>query len=63
MFEEVDIDGKSLKIPAIMPKLSATPGRTDWPGGEVGSHNEEILKGVLNLSDEDIAGLREQGVV
>ena len=63
MFEEVDVDGKSMKIPAIMPKLSATPGRTDWPGGEVGSHNEEILKGVLNLSDEDIAGLREQGVV
>ncbi|MCX2981593.1 CoA transferase [Halieaceae bacterium IMCC14734] len=57
MFEEVDIDGKSLKIPAIMPKLSGTPGRTDWPGQEVGSHNEEVLKGMLGLSDAEIAEL------
>jgi crotonobetainyl-CoA:carnitine CoA-transferase CaiB-like acyl-CoA transferase len=63
MFEEVDIDGKPLKIPAIMPKLSGTPGRTDWPGGEVGSHNEEILKGLLKLSDEDLAKMREDGVM
>ena len=62
MFEEVVIDGKPLKIPAIMPKLSDTPGRTDWPGGAVGAHNDEILKGLLKLSDEDIAALREEGV-
>jgi crotonobetainyl-CoA:carnitine CoA-transferase CaiB-like acyl-CoA transferase len=62
MFEEVDIDGKPLKIPAIMPKLSGTPGRTDWPGLEVGSHNEEILQGILQLSTEEIASLREEGV-
>ena len=57
MFEEVDIDGKSLKIPAIMPKLSGTPGRTDWPGQAVGSHNEEVLKGMLGLDDAEIAEL------
>jgi crotonobetainyl-CoA:carnitine CoA-transferase CaiB-like acyl-CoA transferase len=49
MFEEVVIKGKSesedrrLKIPAILPKLSRTPGKTTWPGGEVGSHTEIIL--------------------
>lgn len=62
MFEVVDIDGKALKIPAIMPKLSGTPGRTDWPGLAVGSHNEEVLRGVLNLSEEEVASLREEGV-
>jgi crotonobetainyl-CoA:carnitine CoA-transferase CaiB-like acyl-CoA transferase len=63
MFEEVDVNGKSLKIPAIMPKLSATPGRTDWPGGDVGAHNEEVLGGILNLDAATIATLKEEGVV
>jgi crotonobetainyl-CoA:carnitine CoA-transferase CaiB-like acyl-CoA transferase len=63
MFEQVEINGKPLKIPAILPKLSETPGRTDWPGGDVGSHTEEVLKNILYLSDEDIGKLREGGVI
>lgn len=63
MFEQVEIDGEPLKIPAILPKLGDTPGRTDWPGGAVGSHNEEILGGVLSLDDEEIARLRDTGVI
>ncbi len=63
MFEEVEVNGKPLKIPAIMPKLSGTPGRTDWPGGEVGSHNDEVLGEILKLDDAAIAALKEEGVV
>lgn len=63
LFERVEIDGKPLKIPAIMPRLENTPGRTEWPGGSIGSHNEEILQGLLSLSDEDLAGLRAEGVI
>jgi crotonobetainyl-CoA:carnitine CoA-transferase CaiB-like acyl-CoA transferase len=63
MFEEVDIDGKPLKIPAIMPKLTGTPGRTDWPGQAVGSHNDEVFKDILSLDDAAIAALHEEGVV
>lgn len=63
MFEQVEIDGKPLKIPAIMPKLADTPGRTDWPGGAVGSHNEEVLGDLLGLDDDEIKGLRDAGVV
>ncbi len=63
MFEQVEINGKPLKIPAILPKLSETPGRTDWPGGDVGSHTEEVLKNILYLSDEEIGRLREGGVI
>jgi len=62
MFEEVDVDGRPLTIPAITPVLSDTPGRTDWPGAPLGSHNEEVLKGMLKLSDEELAALAEQGV-
>jgi crotonobetainyl-CoA:carnitine CoA-transferase CaiB-like acyl-CoA transferase len=63
MFEEVEINGKPLKIPAILPKLGSTPGRTDWPGGAVGSHNDEVLRGLLGLSDEEIEALKAQGVI
>jgi crotonobetainyl-CoA:carnitine CoA-transferase CaiB-like acyl-CoA transferase len=57
MFETVEINGELLKIPAIMPKLSSTPGKTIWPGATIGEHNQEILGGLLGLSDEEIADL------
>ena len=63
MFESVEINGKPLKIPALVPRLRDTPGRTDFPGQPVGSHNEEILRGVLELDDAQIAQLREEGVI
>jgi len=63
MFEQVEIDGKPLEIPAILPKLSGTPGKTLWPGGAVGSHNDEVLGGILGLSAEDMVGLASSGVI
>jgi len=62
MFESIDVNGKSLKIPAIAPKLSATPGRTDWPGATIGAHNREILGDLLGLDDDALASLTDQGV-
>lgn len=63
MFESVEIDGKPLKIPAILPKLDSTPGRTDWPGMAIGSHNDEVLRGILQLDDGQIEQLRADGVI
>jgi crotonobetainyl-CoA:carnitine CoA-transferase CaiB-like acyl-CoA transferase len=63
MFERVEIDGKPLDIPAIMPRLAGTPGRTDWPGLDVGSHNREILGEVLGLDDAALDALREAQVI
>ena len=63
LFESVEIDGKPLKIPAIMPRLDATPGRTDWPGSAVGSHNDEILGGLLQLDAAELERLRAEGVI
>ena len=37
-------DGTPLKLPGIVPKLSATPGDVDWIGPELGAHTEEVLR-------------------
>jgi crotonobetainyl-CoA:carnitine CoA-transferase CaiB-like acyl-CoA transferase len=63
LFDEVIIDGKPLKIPAIMPKLSGTPGATRWPGPSLGSHNDEVLQDMLGLSAEQMAALGEQNII
>ena len=63
LFEQVEINGKPLKIPAILPKLADTPGRTDWAGGDVGSHTQEILQSILKLSPEKIHALKTAGVI
>ncbi len=49
LFEQVEINGKPLKIPAIMPKLEEGAGVTRWPGPELGSHNREIFSDLLGL--------------
>ena len=63
LFEEVEVGGRPLKLPAIVPKLSATPGRTDWPGPALGAHNREVLEGVLGLSADEIEALAGEGVI
>jgi crotonobetainyl-CoA:carnitine CoA-transferase CaiB-like acyl-CoA transferase len=45
------------------PKLSATPARHKWAGKPVGWHNRHVLKGLVGLSDTEIAELERRGVV
>jgi crotonobetainyl-CoA:carnitine CoA-transferase CaiB-like acyl-CoA transferase len=63
LFEEVDAGGQPLKLPAIIPKLSKTPGRTEWAGPAVGEHTKEVLGEVLGLSDDEIDALSEKGII
>lgn len=63
LFEQVEINGEPLKIPGMIPKLSDTPGETQWPGPEVGSHNEEVLGDLLGLDQAAQQGLRDDGVI
>jgi formyl-CoA transferase len=63
MFEQHHFaDGTPVKLPAISPKLSATPGRTNWIGPTLGQHNDEVLR-ALGYSDADIAALKQDGVL
>lgn len=63
LFESVEIDGKPLKIPALVPRLSRTPGGTRWPGGDLGSANQEILEELLGLDERQLKELRAAAVI
>jgi len=63
MFEQhLFKDGTPIKLPAVTPKLSETPGGTRWIGPELGEHTDEVLAS-LGYSAEQIAALRSQGVL
>ncbi len=63
MFEQVSLPGgQPMKIPGIVPKLSDTPGSTEWLGPKLGEHTDEILAG-LGYAPQEIAALREKGAV
>lgn len=54
-------DGSEICLPGIVPKLSATPGRTRWVGPKLGEHTEEILESI-GVTPEQYAKLREAGL-
>jgi formyl-CoA transferase len=54
-------DGSTLKVPGIVPKLSATPGDFVGGGPRLGEHTDDVLA-ALGLSPDAIAALKEAGV-
>ncbi|MBC3929658.1 CaiB/BaiF CoA-transferase family protein [Undibacterium sp. CY21W] len=63
MFEQHHFpDGEGIKLPAISPKLSETPGQTAWLGPELGEHNYEVLS-ALGYSEADIAELQNKKII
>jgi crotonobetainyl-CoA:carnitine CoA-transferase CaiB-like acyl-CoA transferase len=52
-----------VKMPNAVPRLSASPGSVRWTGPDIGAHNEEIYCGMLGLSADELARLRDSGVV
>jgi crotonobetainyl-CoA:carnitine CoA-transferase CaiB-like acyl-CoA transferase len=63
LFEKFTVNDKPLTIPALMPRLTDTPGRTDWTGPAIGSHNAEIFGELLRLSAAEQAQLAQQGII
>jgi len=55
-------DGKTLKLPGIVPKLSETPADTKWLGPALGAHTEEVL-GALGYSQDEVRTLKQRGVI
>jgi crotonobetainyl-CoA:carnitine CoA-transferase CaiB-like acyl-CoA transferase len=64
LLEHVDPEFGSYIGPGIVPKLTRTPGAVRWSATwEEGSHNAEVYGDLLGLSDDEIAVLREEGVI
>jgi formyl-CoA transferase len=63
MFEQHAFrDGSPIKMPAVTPKMSETPGGTRWLGPELGEHNQTVLESLGYLPDQ-IAQFRADGVI
>ncbi len=64
MIQEIELeDGKKVKTPGIVPKLSETPGKIETNGPALGEHNEEIYKEFLDFSYEDFKRLKQGGII
>jgi formyl-CoA transferase len=60
--QHVLADGTPLKVPAVVPKLSETPGATRWLGPALGQHTDEVL-GSIGVSRAEIDELRRAGAI
>lgn len=47
----------------VAPRLSDTPGFVRWAGPDLGEHNEEVLSGLLELSEARLSELKANGVI
>lgn len=64
MFETATLpDGRPFKLPAVVPRLSATPGKTQWIGPALGQHTREVLEQLLSIDADEFASLVNDGVV
>ena len=63
MFESARLpDGKEFRLPGIVPKLSETPGGTEWIGPALGEHTDAVLA-ELGYAAERIAAQRADGAI
>lgn len=53
----------TLKIPGVVPKLSATPGEIKWIGPDLGAHNQEVYQDLLGVSPAEIEELKDKGII
>ena len=51
-----------IPMPNVAPKLSETPGSSEWVGPQLGEHNAQVL-GDLGYDAAQIAHLREDGAI
>jgi len=63
----IDLPSKrfgSIKMQNVFPKMSKTQGEVRWTGPEkLGSHTEEVLTQLLDLTSEQIEKLRKSNIV
>jgi crotonobetainyl-CoA:carnitine CoA-transferase CaiB-like acyl-CoA transferase len=55
--------GGEIAVPEVVPRLSGTPGEIRWLGESLGARNDDILEGLLGLTEQEVKSLRIAGVI
>jgi crotonobetainyl-CoA:carnitine CoA-transferase CaiB-like acyl-CoA transferase len=58
----ITAEGRQLKVPGVMPKLSRTPGRIEGGGPRLGQHTRDVLD-ELGIDADTQQALFERGVL
>ena len=53
----------TVEVPGVPIKLSETPGSVDVPAPSLGEHTTEVLTDVLKMSPDEVAKLKQDGVI
>ncbi|HWQ61916.1 MAG TPA: CaiB/BaiF CoA-transferase family protein, partial [Negativicutes bacterium] len=53
----------TISMQNVVPKMSATPGKVNWAGAELGCFNKEIFCDKLGLSPQEFEQLKADGVI
>lgn len=63
LVEAVDEDWGKVTVPAVVPKLSATPGEIRHAGRRIGQDTRAVLRALAGLSEAALLDLESRGVV
>ena len=55
-------DGRDCRMPGIVPRLSQTPGTSDWIGPALGEHTDSVLA-ALGYDNAQVTALRDAGAI
>jgi formyl-CoA transferase len=55
-------DGRDCRMPGVVPRLSATPGGSEWIGPALGEHTDAVLH-TLGYAPARIEALRQAGAI
>ena len=58
-----DGHGSNIAMPSVTPNLVGTPGTIRHAGQDLGQDTDAVLEEILDLRADDLAALREQGVI
>ncbi len=52
-----------LRMPGVMPKFPAMPGKIRWTGKGMGAFNKEIYGDLLGMTPAELEGLKAEGII